>query len=542
MTVLRPYQRKAIDDLYTWFEHNTGNPCISMPTGSGKSHVIAQFCKEAITSYENTKILMLTHIKELIQQNANKLREHWPNAPLGIYSAGLGQKDLDQITFAGIQSVRNKAQEIGHIDLIIVDECHTINHKETGGYRNLIAELKVINPKLKVIGLSATPYRLGHGLITDEPAIFDDILEPTSIEELQYKGYLTRLKSKTTHRKLSTDGVHKRGGDYIEKELQQAVDTADNNTHVVNEVIRLSGDRKHWLFFCAGVDHAHNIRDILSNRGIVAESITGDTLKKDRDRILSEYKAGQIQALTSVAVLTTGFDYPDIDLIALLRPTMSPGLYLQMAGRGLRLKTHTDHCLVLDFAGVIEQHGPITAVTPPSKSGEGIAPSKICPMCDEIVHASLMTCTECGHEFPPNKLAPLVLHDDDIQGDGSKTMELTSWRWEKHVSSKSGKEMLKVTYFGALSDRPITEYLCVLHGGYAGHKAMEKLRLISDKSKADYMSQPDLESLCYEMDKSQCPGEIVYKKNGKFYEIIDRIWTPVKIFDNFEEEKDIIWF
>ena len=205
--MLREYQQRAIDQLYDWFEAaSSGNPCIVLPTGAGKSHIVAALCKDAVQRWPETRILMLTHQKELIEQNAEKMRQHWPNAPMGIYSASIGRRCLSEpITFAGIQSVRNKSSAIGHIDLCIIDECHLVSHKDEGGYRTLLSQLKAINPALRVIGLTATPYRLGHGLITDKPALFDDLIEPVTIEELVYKGYLSVLRSKVTDFKISTE-------------------------------------------------------------------------------------------------------------------------------------------------------------------------------------------------------------------------------------------------------------------------------------------------------------------------------------------------
>ena len=198
--MLREYQQRTIDQLYAWFEAgNEGNPCLVLPTGSGKSHIIAALCKDALQSWPETRILMLTHVKELIAQNAEKMRQHWPNAPMGIYSAGLNRKELGEpITFAGIQSVRTKAKQIGHVDLVIIDEAHLVSHKDEGGYRTLLADLRAINGNLRIIGLTASPYRLGHGYITDKPAIFDALIEPVSIEELIFKGYLSTLRSKLT--------------------------------------------------------------------------------------------------------------------------------------------------------------------------------------------------------------------------------------------------------------------------------------------------------------------------------------------------------
>lgn len=523
--MLRDYQQRSIDMLYEWLSNNKGHPCLVLPTGAGKSHIVAALCKDAVQNWPDTKVLMLTHVKELIEQNAEKMRLHWKGAPMGIYSASLNKKQLGEpITFAGIQSVAKRSNQIGHIDLCIIDECHLVSHKEEGGYRKLINELLEINPAMRVIGLSATPYRLGHGLITDKPALFDGLIEPTSIEELIYKGHLAPLRSKPTKQKLSADGVHKRGGEYIESELQAAVDTSDNNQYVVDEVINRAESRKAWLFFCAGVQHAEHIKEVLTERGIVSECVTGKTTKTERERILIDFKAGKIKALTNCDVLTTGFDYPDIDLIAMLRPTLSPSLYVQMAGRGLRPKSHTDHCLVLDFAGVVEIHGPITAVRAPKKAGngEGEAPIKLCDNCHEIVHASAKVCPCCGAEFPEAEKKALVLHDVDIMGIEGTDMVVTGWNWSKHISKTSEKEMLKITYYGALSDVPVTEYLCVTHEGYAGQKARTLLGIIANKSKGHILD--DLNETALVMTESVPPSEIEYKKEGKFYNVIDRRW------------------
>lgn len=525
--MLRDYQQKAIDQLYTWFEAgNEGNPCLVLPTGSGKSHIVAALCKDALQKWPETRILMLTHVKELIEQNAEKMRLHWPGAPMGIYSASIGKKQLGEpITFAGIQSVRTKSKELGHIDLVIIDECHLVNHKDEGGYRSLLAELKAINSAMRVVGLTATPYRLGHGLITDKPAIFDDLIEPVSIEELVHKGHLSKLRSKVTDAKLDTTGVHKRGGEYIEAELQAVVNTDLNNISAVKEVVNLAGDRKAWLFFCAGVKHAQAVADTLNAYGIVAECVTGDTPKAERESILARYKAGEIRALTNANVLTTGFDYPDIDLIAMLRPTMSASLYVQMAGRGMRPKSHTDHCLVLDFAGVVSTHGPITNVQPPKKSGsgEGDAPVKVCENCDELCAISALKCPACGHEFPPPAKKELVLHMDDIMGIQGLELEVTSWNWRKHLGRTSGKEMLAVTYYGGLSDPPVTEYLPVLHDGYAGQKAAQNFVTIARQAGVQTNAQ-GLDEAVKSMAGSRPPALVEYKKDGKFFRVIRREW------------------
>lgn len=531
---LRDYQSRALSMLYDWLEKNAGHPCVVLPTGSGKSIVIAELCRRAITEWPETRIVMLTRSVELINQNAEKLRTIWPGAPMGIYSASAGKKQLGEpITIGGPLSIVRVTKKIGHCDLLLVDEAHDISHKDEGSYRKIINDLMAINPSMRVIGFTASPFRLGHGLITDKPAIFDALIEPVSIEELIFKGHLAILRSKQTGFKLDTSGVHKRGGDFIESELQAAVDTSDNNEAMVDEVIKRADGRKSWMFFATGVRHAEHLRDILLRRGVSAVAVTGDMPKKEREQAIADFKSGKITAITQVGCLNVGFDHPDIDLLVMARPTMSPGLYLQMAGRGMRPKSHTDHCLVLDFAGVVATHGPITAVRPPKKAGDGTgeAPVKVCDNCGELCAIAVSTCPACGHPFPEPERKKLELRDDDIMGLEGKDMEVSSWIWRRHVSRASGKEMLSCTYYGSLSDKPVTEYLPILHDGYAGQKAMRQLLTIANSSgahlaEASHMEGSEgLEYIAAQMSKSNPPTSIEYRLDGKFHRVLKRSWA-----------------
>ncbi|WP_168160257.1 DEAD/DEAH box helicase [Cloacibacillus porcorum] len=532
---LRDYQQRAITMLFTWLKYNPGNPCIVMPTGSGKSHVIAELCKNIMLGWPQSRILILSHVKELLQQDAEKIMLAWPEAPLGIYSAGMGSRDIGlPITVAGIQSVRDKAEMLGFVDITLVDEAHLISHKAEGGYRTLLEALKAKNPNMRIVGLTATPYRLGHGLISEHGAIFDDLIEPVQIAELVARGFLAPLRSKLPGTVLSTEGVGKRGGEYIEHELQAAVNNADDNDRIVEEVIRRAGDRKAWLFFCTGVAHAEAIRNVLRSRGVVAEVVTGATPKTERDRIIADYKAGRIKALTNADVLTTGFDYPDIDLIALCRPTMSPGLYIQMAGRGMRLKSHTDHCLVLDFAGNVKRHGPITEVKPPKHKGAGTgdAPVKVCDECAELVHASVKVCPCCGYEFPAAPKEAVKLHDDDIMSLEPEEMRVRSWWWYIRQSKTKQINMLCVDYENAeLTGDKVTEYITILHDGYARYRAKMTLRAIIDGCGADIStldgeSENYLDDIAEVLNSAKAPDSITIKKDGRYYRVLERRWTP----------------
>lgn len=533
---LRNYQQRSITDLYKWFnKYKKGNPCLVLPTGSGKSHVVAALCKDAVQHWPETRVLMLTHVKELIEQNAEKMRLHWPNAPMGVYSASIGRKQLDEpITFAGIQSIRNKAAEVGHIDLVIVDECHLINHKQQGGYRVFISSLMQINPQLRVIGLTATPFRLGHGYIHEgDDTLFNDLINPVTIEQLIYEGYLSKLKSKHTKTRLDVSGVHKRGGEFIQSELQAAVDDSDKNKSVVTESITLAANCKHWLFFCAGVEHAEHVAAELNDSGISAACLHGGIGKKDREQMIADFESGKYQALTNCDILTTGFDFPDIDFIALLRPTASPALYIQMVGRGMRIKSHVNHCLIADFAGNIELHGPITNVRPPQPKGKkaGESPVKVCEKCDEIVHLSVMKCPECGYEWPKNENGKrLTLHNVDIMGDDLPEMRVKSWIWRPHQSRNSGKIMLKVTYYGLnLSDPPITEYFPVTHDGFAGQKARLAVATLAASSGAMLnLGHFDIAQTCESLNNGCPPSIIKYQKDGKFHRVTKREFNDLE--------------
>lgn len=528
MIKYRDYQTLSIEMPFEYMANNPGNPCLELPTGSGKSIIVAGICKKVMDNWPDSKIIMLTHQKELIEQNAEKMRLIWPNAPMGIYSASVGKRQLGEpITFAGIQSIVNKKELLGKVDLIIVDECDLINNKQQGSYRILIDYLQTRNKHMRVIGLTATPYRLGQGMITDgEDAIFNDILKPITIHELIDQGYLAPLRSKLTDIKMDFSGVSVRGGDYSEKEKNEAAVKCDNEL-IVDEAIALAGNRKAWLFFCAGVDHAAMIKDLLISKDIAADIVTGATPKKERERILSEYKAGKIRALTNANVLTTGFDYPDIDMIAFLSPTLSARKYVQMAGRGMRLKSHTDHCLVLDFAGLIKKHGPVTDIAKPQQSKKGEAPIKVCEQCQEIVHLSAQFCPGCGFQFYELDDSRQKMELDKqscIMGmDKIKTKPISTWYWAEHISAKSGNAMIKVTYYEGLNCRGVTEYFPVLNNSERGNKAVQTIYNIAEKSGANINCNNLLE-LAEALNKSKPPSYIKYESKGNLSTVYSRAW------------------
>ena len=414
LVILRPYQELAVQAPFEYFTKKRGNPILALPTGSGKSVIIAEFVKRALKIYPMTRVLMLTHVKELIEQNFIKLLTLWPTAPAGIYSAGIGRRDVGfPITFAGIASVARKPELFGRIDLVIIDECHLVSHKEETMYVSFIDALMKANPYLKVIGLTATPYRLGLGLLTEGDVFTDicyDLTTREAFNKLIEDGYLCKLVPRHTRAELDVSDVKKQGGEFIQKDLQQAVDKASLTEAAINECLEVASERKHWLVFATGIEHAHHIAGTLNDKGIKAAVVHGELDKQTRAKILADYKSGVYRAVVNYGVLTTGFDFPGMDLIVMLRPTSSPGLWVQMLGRGTRPAEGKENCLVLDFARNTLRLGPINDPVLPKARGEksepGVAPVRLCQGCGAYAHASARVCPECGMEFPaaPTKL------------------------------------------------------------------------------------------------------------------------------------------
>lgn len=420
--ILRPYQRESIDAVYDYWQSEGGSPLIVLPTGTGKSGVAGTLTRELFDNYGDMRILNVTHVAELIEQSYQELLGLWQWAPAGVYSAGLGRRDLrSQILFAGIQSIHKHVKHLGQVDLLMVDEAHLIPRKADTMYGRFIADLREANPDMRLIGLTATPYRTDSGRLDEgDDRMFDAVAYEYGIRTAIDEGYLKPLVGKETGTKLSTTGVSKRGGEFISGELQAAVDKKELNQALAAEIVQWGHDRRSWLVFATGVEHAQHLAEAIREHGIRAEVVVGDkaiTSDHNRARYIREFKSFDLRCIVNCGTLTTGFNHPGLDLIGAARPTESAGLFVQIAGRGTRpvyapdmpLTTADErkaaiaagpcpNCLFLDFGGLVRRHGPIDLVQPrkPGKGG-GDAPVKTCPECFTIVHASVTECPDCEY-------------------------------------------------------------------------------------------------------------------------------------------------
>lgn len=327
-----------------------GHPVMMLPTGAGKSVCIAMLCASL-----PGRILVATHRKELLTQNAEKLPE---GESWGIYSAGLKRRDTNaRIVFGGIQSVYSKVAQLGDFDAIIVDEAHRI---PPIGTQSMYASLFKAYPKARRIGLTATPYRLGDGPIYGTEATwFTSLAYDIGIQPLTAAGFLSPLRGLLTAHNVDVTHVHKRAGEFITSELSQAACQEELVEGTIRELCQYGAHRQSWLVFCVDVAHVWLIVDRLRKAGVDAEGLTGKTPPDERDTLLARMRAGDLRCLVNCEVATTGFDIPRIDLVALLRPTQSKGLLVQMLGRGTRLHEGKADCLCLDFSGNLERHIPV---------------------------------------------------------------------------------------------------------------------------------------------------------------------------------------
>lgn len=524
---LRPYQQEAVEAVDAELDR-VDSTLLVASVGAGKTIMQAAFIQRTIDRWPDTRFVCAVHTRELVRQNYEALVRAWPFAPAGVNSAALGRRDTRaQILFCSIQSVYKKAQQIGWVDCLIVDECHLISPNSTTMYRRFIDELRAINPDMRILGMSGTPFRMDMGMLTDgDDPLFKSIAYEIGVAQLIEEGFLTRPISKGTATTFDVTGVHVRGGDYIAGELERAVNKAEITEAAVEEIIQYGQDRKAWIAFATGVDHAQEIRDAMRRHGVPCEMVEGNMPAADRTRIIEDYKAGRIRCLTNVNVLSIGFDYPAIDLIALMRPTKSPALYIQQIGRGLRLAPGKKDVLILDFANVVRTLGPIddVQIKKPSK-GEGEAPIRLCPKCDCINHASARACIDCGFEFPaPEPKVQAVAADLPILSKDQATWRPVTRRVLR-IHQKPGKpDSVRVIYYQGLTQ--FSDWIGPEHTGYFKTK--------SDRWWVRHGGQRPTPKTALELLERQeelaYTAEVNVRPSGKYWDVVD--YRPAAANDN----------
>lgn len=474
MTIeLRPYQADAVKAIMSFFHDSKGkNGIIAMPTGTGKSIVMSEIIR-LVRKRWGVKVLLISHVKEILDQNVTHIERHM-NIKVGVYSSMIGRREIEDVTVAGIQSIYRKPELFQDYKLIIVDECHRISTKDDSMYRRFLDNI----PGHSCVGLTATPFRLGDGYIYGPGQVFDSIVYDCTSKDHFVKliddGYLCPLTTKRTAMEMDVKGIRLVAGDFNDKQLSDKFDRDGVTSTAIAEIIKSGHDRKKWLIFAIDIQHSENIAEELIRNGIPTAPVHSrmSELGLKRTDVIKGFRDGKYKCLVNVNTLTTGFDVPGIDLIAMLRPTNSPVLHVQCLGRGSRVESGKSNCLVLDFAGNTARLGPINdiVVRVKGKGKTGGDPlTKECPKCQSIVHPAVRDCPDCNHKFQfEHRLEPTAYEEVIVEEGRHLWVEVSDVKYAV-ARRKNSPDIAKVTY--TCQGNLIDEWICVEHKGFAKHRA-----------------------------------------------------------------------
>lgn len=525
MLTPRPYQAESLDALDAHLRSDKGtSPCLAIPTGGGKSLIIALAIQRWRAGYTPLRVCVLAHRKELVQQNSAELLGIDPGCDLGVYASGLRRRDTDNaVIYASIDSVYDKAGHFAPFDVIIIDEAHRIPLKGEGKYRRFLSECKRFNQRCVIVGVTATPYRM-EGPICHKDHILQELIYEANVGALINDGFLCKLRSTVGAAQPDLSGIRKSGGDYVVKALSETVDNDANVRDAVRELVQIADreERKAVVVFCIDMEHCKHVSQELRKYGIEAPYVTGKTGMRERDAIANGFIEGKYRFLLNINVYTEGFNAKRVDCVALLRPTLSRALYIQMVGRGLRLHPDKTDCLVLDFAHCIEEHGPIDA------PDDTTVRLKTCDSCQNVFSAPTGQCPACGWEIPPGERREIEEDVErerrahEIKASNRAILSVPEWVDVNDVTvnlhnKPGGTASLRVQYRCGI--KMFSEWICLDHAGPAGKTAFlwwSKRGLGDVPTVSEALSDMFLGSRIAERTK-----RILIAKDGKYWKIHD---------------------
>ncbi len=540
---LRYYQRNAIDALHSWFDTKPEDPAlIALPTAAGKTIIFSHFIKEVFNKNPKARFLIMAHRKELVAQAESKLKSVWPDAPVGVLAAGMKRFQHNaQILVASRDTLASpkRLEKVGKFDYMIIDEAHNVPPSSLTRYKKIIDTLSE-RQSMKVMGCTATPYRMGQGYIYGKRKdhFFKGLAYSVSIPELIQAGYLCRLSAFAVNDNAIIDAgkvsLKFKGGDFREKELEDIAMVDETIIEVISDWIdnAYTKGRTASVFFCVSVLHAQKMTQYLQQHGISAAVVTGETPNQERDKILADFESGKIHALCNVGVLTEGWDAPRTDCIALLRPTQSIGLYVQMCGRGMRLHDDKENCLLLDYGENVARHGCLDEVEP-GESLPGRYKPKICASCNAINSPSAKECIECGQVFESTQSKVLwtkkerevarrtkaekqAVLSDERKASVPKNKPITDI-YASVVKSKNGSEYCQVVF--TVKDEFFPKKMPLMFGHPTAHNmAVRKWKKITTKWGSP--SQPWMAAELINSGAFDTISEIIVQKQGKYENVV----------------------
>lgn len=458
---------------------------------SGKGFTIAEIARRMVEDYSTNKVVVLSHVKEIVDQNHKSFIEYTDGRiGSGLNAASLSKhRDYDSpVIFANIQSVARSPHLFGDVDAIIVDECQRIPKNGSSQYRKVIDHLRSVNPQLVTVGLSATPYRTGNGHLTDPDFnMFSntayDITGTDAIRRLISEGFMFPLVTKPTDAVISTENLTLSGGEFDNRSMGVVSDDRATTIACLKECMLKAADRRSWLIFAANVEHSKFITQWLNDNGVSSVHVDGTLVDTKRDNAIDQWKAGNYRALVNVGIATTGLDHKPVDFIGILRPVRTTSLHIQILGRGAR-PFHGDdlfppklNCLVLDFPNNTKRCGFFDAPTLPKKreSKGGTTPIWICPSCETMNHAAAKECFICGFKhvmeseedkIEKSNTASSVMSDAIVKPQVNiKRANISTTLYSRHLPKKGLIPSVKVGYVVSVTEI-YTQYLHIERRGF----------------------------------------------------------------------------
>lgn len=338
--LLRPYQAKAMGQIFACRDRGVQRVLAVLPTGTGKTTLFSALIGEI---YRDSKAstLVLAHRRELLEQAANRIALQNPKLRVALEGSLKERPTKEQVLVGSVQSLgKENSTRLGDWkpQCLIIDEAH---HAPADSYQNVMRAIGSYDNSCFTVGVTATPHRMDNRpLHGEEEAIFEEVAFTYTLREAIADGWLADLKGYRVATGVDLSRVRIVHGDYSSKQLQEAVNTESRNRTAFEHWINIAKDRK-TIIFCTGVEHAKSVAQMFKEEGFTAESVDGSMRPDDRAKIMNRFATGKTQVLANVEIATEGFDVPDVGCVLLLRPTKSWALFCQMIGRGLRVLPNT---------------------------------------------------------------------------------------------------------------------------------------------------------------------------------------------------------
>jgi DNA repair protein RadD len=528
--ILRPYQTEALDTVWAALLRKP-NVLLQAATGAGKTIIFSTLIQRFITRYPKAKVAVLAHRKELVNQAYQKLKSVWPEAfyNVGIACAGLGEVRTNHPVVIGTVQTLARRALTSPFNLMIIDEIHRvapIRDDNQSQYQKLIERCRDKRPTMRLLGVTATPFRLNQGLIygSDTNKWFDSLDYQISLDDLIASNYLVPLSYKVIEN-LSDDEINKvkvERGDYKNNQLSDLMCKEYHLESVVKTYLKYGENRKHCCVFACSIQHAEAIKKVLLNYGYNADAVHSKLPDNDRDRIIRDFENGKIDFIINVGILTEGWDSPLIDVIIMARPTLSPGLYVQMVGRGTRLSEGKENLLVLDIVGNYLMHGPPGSPIVRDGKEPVIKDYKVCPRCQAPVSKTEYTCPDCGFEWEkPEEKEDVIIVDKDVGklidvNVSRKFIEskVSYWDANKYISAKNNL-MIRLM-LNCVPGGVVNSFLDIEGNGseYGQQKARQLWRKLANSEPPDSVSEA-----VERLGELNIPSNVKLYKDGKYLRV-----------------------